>query len=273
MTLLPRMTTSPIVAPSRGTSRISSSTTRTGPRSCRPGPGGRAGARAPRPAARASRPPPRAHRVRAVGLGQPVDVDDADVELLHARRAASATAARPRPCAVTRALERAGVRVVDERDLDRRRAVVVRHALLAEQPPDQPRIDLAQADVRAAGRGHRPREAPAVAVEHRQRPQVDRVVAELGLDHLAERVQVRAAVGVDDALRAAGRARGVVDRDRLLLVAQQRRHAGRVAGGDAAARTSSPEPHDLDAVRAPSAASGSSSGSTNSSRAPECSRM
>ena len=145
-----------------------------------------------------------------------------------------------------RALERRGVRVVDERRLHGRRAVVVRHALLAEQPPDRLRIDRAQADVRARRRGHRPREAPAVAVEHRQRPQVDRVVAELGLDHLAERVQVRAAVRVDDALRAAGRARGVVDRDRLLLVAQQRRHARRVARGDQRLVLVT-QPHDLDA--------------------------
>ena len=58
------------------------------------------------------------------------------------------------------------------------------------------------------------------------------MVPQLCLDHLAERVEVRAAVGVDDALRAPGGAGGVVDRDRLLLVGQPRRHPGRVAAGD-----------------------------------------
>jgi hypothetical protein len=86
--------------------------------------------------------------------------------------------------------------------------------------------------VRSARGGHRPRKAPAVAMEHRQRPQVDRVMPELCLDHLTERVEVRAAVGVDDALRAPGGAGGVVDRDRLLLVGQPRRHAGCVAATD-----------------------------------------
>ena len=122
-------------------------------------------------------------------------------------------------------------------------------AFVAEQPPDQLRVDRPQAHVRARRRRHRPREAPAVAVEHRQRPQVDRMVAELGLDHLAERVQVRPAVRVDNALRTSRRARRVVDRDRLLLVAQQRGNARRVAGGDQPLVLVT-QPHDLEALPA-----------------------
>lgn len=80
------------------------------------------------------------------------------------------------------------------------------------------RIDPPQADVDAGQRGHRPRIAPAVAVEHRQGPEVHRVLAH-GPGHLvAQRVQVGAAVMVDHALGVAGGARGVVQRDRLPLV-------------------------------------------------------
>ena len=84
---------------------------------------------------------------------------------------------------------------------------------------DRFRLDLAQADIGPGVGRHGPREAPAVAVEHRQRPQVDRVVRHAPGDDVADRVQVRAAVVVDDALRIAGGARGVVERDRVPFVA------------------------------------------------------
>ena len=77
---------------------------------------------------------------------------------------------------------------------------------------------LRQADVRRARGGHRPGEAPAVAVEHRQRPQVDRARCRAGRARTSrERVQVGAAVGVHDALGPAGRAARVVDADRVVL--------------------------------------------------------
>ena len=76
----------------------------------------------------------------------------------------------------------------------------------------------AQAHVRARHRRQRPGEAPAVAVEHRQGPQVDRVPAEVGGEHVGVAHERRAAVAVDDALGIAGGARGVVERQRLPLV-------------------------------------------------------
>src|SRR5437588_7277812 len=66
----------------------------------------------------------------------------------------------------------------------------------------------------------RPRETPAVAVEHREGPQVHAAVGEARLDHLAESVQICPTVGVDHSLRSAGGPRGVVDRDGLLLLFQ-----------------------------------------------------
>ncbi|MNZ12994.1 hypothetical protein D3C78_298780 [compost metagenome] len=66
--------------------------------------------------------------------------------------------------------------------------------------------------------GDGPGVAPAVAVEHRQGPQVHRVVAH-GPGHLvAEGVEVGAAVVIDHALGVAGGAGGVVQRDRLPFV-------------------------------------------------------
>ena len=43
-----------------------------------------------------------------------------------------------------------------------------------DQREDHRRVDLAQADMGAADGGDRPGVGPAVAVEHRQRPQIDR---------------------------------------------------------------------------------------------------
>ena len=110
-----------------------------------------------------------------------------------------------------------------------RGAAVVRDALGHEQLPDALRLDLADAHVPAADGGHAPRQAPAVAVEHRQRPQVHGARVHAGLKRDAERAQVRAAVRVDRALRPARGARGVVDRDRVVLVpvpdADRLRHA------------------------------------------------
>ncbi|MNG99410.1 hypothetical protein D3C79_585780 [compost metagenome] len=66
--------------------------------------------------------------------------------------------------------------------------------------------------------GDGPGVAPAVAVEHRQGPQVHRVVAH-GPGHLvAQGVEVGAAVVIDHAFGIAGGAGGVVQRDGLPLV-------------------------------------------------------
>ena len=88
----------------------------------------------------------------------------------------------------------------------------------SKQLPDAVAAHRAQADVAAADGGHAPRRAPAVAMEHRERPQIDRVGGVLGVQDLPEAVQVGAPVGVDDALRLPGGPRRVVDRDRVQLV-------------------------------------------------------
>ena len=79
--------------------------------------------------------------------------------------------------------------------------------------------------MRAGDHRDRPREAPAVAVKHRQRPQIHRMLAHAAGDDVAEREQLRAAMVIDHALRIAGRARRVVERDRVPFVV---RHVPRV---------------------------------------------
>ena len=107
---------------------------------------------------------------------------------------------------------------VDQHRVDDRRTAIVRHPFVADRIEDRCGLDSAQANVRPGVRGHRPREAPAVAVEHRQRPQVHRMPRHAPVDDVRQRIQVRAAMVIDDALRIAGRAGRVVERDRIPFV-------------------------------------------------------
>ena len=158
-----------------------------------------------------------AHGRRAVGLGQPVDVDHAEVQVVHAREQRG----RGRRCGDHHGhlpLDAVRLRVVDDHQLHGRGAVEVGDALGVDQVPDQVRLDLADRQVPAGDRGDAPGEAPAVAVEHRLQPEEDGLGRQPGHESLVERVQVGAAIRVLHALRPARRARRVVDRDRLLLV-------------------------------------------------------
>ena len=178
------------------------------------------------------------HRRRPVDLGQAIDVGDVDADPRHAldHRCRRRRAGDHRPHLVrdpgAHRFGRGDQQVMD----DRRRAVVV-GALPAHRIEDRRRLDLAQADVRAAEHRHGPREAPAVAVEHRQRPQVAREVRHRPGRRVADRVQVRAAVMGDDALRIAGRPRGVRDGDRVPFVGRSGERARAARARRAAPRT------------------------------------
>ena len=132
------------------------------------------------------------------------------------RRRRSAADRRSQP-----ALQLVRRRMRDDAEMHGRRGVVVGDPLAVDQLPDGTGIDLAQADMPAADRGHRPGEAPAVAMEHRHHPELHRIRPHLRLQRLHQRIQVGAAVGVHHTLRTTRRPRGVVDRYRRLLVAQR----------------------------------------------------
>src|SRR5438046_2927289 len=83
-------------------------------------------------------------------------------------------------------------------------AVVARLANRREYPCG---LDTAQAHVRATRGCHGPRVRPAIAMKHRQRPQVNAVGGQAKRERIAERIQIGATMVIDDALRIARRPR------------------------------------------------------------------
>src|SRR6202051_792767 len=113
------------------------------------------------------------------------------------------------------------IRGVDQGVVDDRRARHVRDAVPLDQVENLRRFDLAQADIDAGGRRDGPGKTPAVAVEHRQRPEIHRMLAELACEDVADRIEVSAAVVGDDALRITRGAGGVAQRDGFPFVRRQ----------------------------------------------------
>ena len=174
---------------------------------------------------------------RAIGgrpeaFRQPVEMGDVEAHFLHRRD----DGARRRGAA-GRHLDGVPegllhfIRGVDHHVEHDRRPAHVGDGVLADQLEDRHRVDAAQTDVGAAGRRHAPGVAPAVAMEHRQRPQVHRLWAEPEHQGVAERVEESAAVVIDDALGVAGGARRVVQRDRLPFVGGRGPSKVRIAFG------------------------------------------
>ena len=113
------------------------------------------------------------------------------------------------------------VRRVDQRVVDDRRAAHVGDAVLLDQFENFCGLDFAQADVDAGGRRDRPWKTPAVAVEHRQCPQIDRMLAEIARKDVTDGVQVGTAVVGHHALGIARCSRGVAERDGVPFVFRQ----------------------------------------------------
>ena len=162
---------------------------------------------------------PRADRGRAVDLGETIDVGDAEVLLLQ-RLEHGGGGRRGRGHELDLAAERPafGLGRADDELHDDRRTAHVAHIVVGQRVEDRLGRGAAQAHRGAGHQRQRPREAPAVAVEHRQGPEIDRVQADRPLRGVAVGRERRAAMAVDDALGIAGRARRVVERDRVPLV-------------------------------------------------------
>ena len=121
-------------------------------------------------------------------------------------------------------------RRIDRGGVDDRRAAHVGDAVVADRAPDRRALHLAQADVGAGALGQGPGKAPAVAVEHRQGPEIHRMVRHVPADDVAERVQIGAAIVIHDTFRIAGGAGGVVQRDRVPFVGRILPRIGGIAG-------------------------------------------
>ena len=171
-----------------------------------------------------------AGRRRPVDLGQPIHMGHIETHLRHAfdhcgrrRRAGHHRLDLP-----VDALAQ-GSRCGDQRGMHDRCATVMRHMVLTHQAEDQRRINPTQTDIGAGHGRERPRETPAIAVKHRQCPEIDRMARQVPGEHIADRVQIGAAVMDHHTLGVAGGARGVVQADRIPFIFRQPPDMGRVA--------------------------------------------
>ena len=103
-------------------------------------------------------------------------------------------------------------------------------AVLLDAAQDLGAVDLAQRHLGYAAARHRERHPPAVGVEHRQRVEIDVAVGHAGVEGEGDGVGPDVAVGDLDALGARGRAGGVVDRRRGVLVGLPDARLGAVVG-------------------------------------------
>ena len=92
-------------------------------------------------------------------------------------------------------------------------------------------FDTTQADIGSGKRRYRPWKTPAVAMKHRQGPQVNRV-GHCPDQRVADGVQKRSAVMIDDALRIAGCSRCVVQRTGVPFVGGPCPVVFRITSGD-----------------------------------------
>src|SRR5690606_24289318 len=141
---------------------------------------------------------PGADSYRTVGLGQAVDVGDLDAHFFH----------RTDYLGRRRCARDHGVHWMVDGGLGFRwhvdqgvehdgRAAQVSDLLLVDQVEDLLRVDPAQEYMHASHGGDGPGVAPAVAVAHRQGPQVDRMLAQIPGHLVAQGVEERAAVMID----------------------------------------------------------------------------
>ena len=167
----------------------------------------------------------------AVDFGEAVDVGDVEAEAAHAfeHGGGRGGAGGHDADGLGEGLD-AGV--VEDHAEDDGGAAHVGDAVIGDGGQDVGGVDPAEADVGAGHGGDGPGEAPAVAVKHRQGPEIDGVLGHAPGHGVAAGVQVGAAVVVDDALGVAGGAGGVVEGDGVPLVGREGGGEGRVAGGE-----------------------------------------
>jgi hypothetical protein len=100
----------------------------------------------------------------------------------------------------------------------------MRDAFRAQQTPNLGGIDLMQADMSASGSRDRPGKEAPIAVEHRQRLEVDGRRCETGAPHHGEGLEVGTPVVIHHPFRLTRGPRGVVDRQKGALVRQPDLH-------------------------------------------------
>ena len=105
----------------------------------------------------------------------------------------------------------------------------VRHLVIGDGVVHGFRADPAKADVGSSNSRNGPGEAPTVAMEHRQRPEINGMHGHTARERVRVAHEGRAAMVIDDAFGIAGRARRIVERDRVPLVGRPAPFEVRVA--------------------------------------------
>ena len=146
-----------------------------------------------------------AHRCGAIDLGQAINVCDVKAQLGHAlqhgcRRTGTSHHAFDLVCD-SRLQMRGGLY---QQVVHHRGGAVMVYAVVCHGLQYQSCVDFAQTHMHTAQHGDGPREAPAVAVKHRQGPEVARKVGHVPRHRIADRVQVSATVVGDYALGVTG---------------------------------------------------------------------
>ena len=92
-------------------------------------------------------------------------------------------------------------------------AALMGHSVFFDEPEHRRRIEFSQADMGRTHRTHTPGEAPAVAVKHRQGPEVDRVASEPDHHRVAHCRKIGSPVMADDPLGISCGARSIIQTD------------------------------------------------------------
>lgn len=111
-----------------------------------------------------------------------------------------------------------GNRRVDQHRQHHRRGAEKTHAVTLDGVEDGGGLHPPQAHAGAGQRRHGPGKAPSIAMEHGQRPQIHRMWRHAARQHIAHRIEIRAAMVIQHALGVAGGARGVVEADVLPFI-------------------------------------------------------
>ena len=104
-------------------------------------------------------------------------------------------------------------------------------AVAPDRFDDRAGVHPAHADVDAGPRCQRPGKAPSIAVEHRQRPEIDRMLGHVPFENVGDDVGGGSAVVVHPPLGISCRSARVVERYGVPLVLRQLPRASRTAFG------------------------------------------
>ncbi len=142
----------------------------------------------------------------AVNLGQAVDMGDVKALLLHSgeRRSRGRGGGGHEADLMVEGAP-LGIVGIDNKGHHNWCAAQMGDAVIGDGVENHICRDCPCADTHAGFGGNRPWEAPAVAMEHRERPQVTRMHAQVPFHRVGDRVYVSAAMMVDDAFGLAGR--------------------------------------------------------------------